>query len=90
MVHPQVVLNPVYGNCYNFYLVDPNIGIFSPNNLVLLQNWLKQTLVTFFPLKVVSLLKPGQSSMSGASYGLSLDLNIEQSDYLRGGQVRKN
>ena len=22
----QVVLNPVYGNCYNFYLVDPSIG----------------------------------------------------------------
>jgi len=50
----EVVLNPVYGNCYNFYLVDPNIG---------------------------------QSSMSGASYGLSLDLNIEPDDYLKGGQT---
>ena len=27
--------------------------------------------------------------MSGASYGLSLDLNIEPEDYLKGGQVRK-
>ena len=26
--------------------------------------------------------------MSGASYGLSLDLNIEPDDYLKGGQVR--
>ena len=25
--------------------------------------------------------------MSGASYGLSLDLNIEPDDYLKGGQV---
>jgi len=50
----EVVLNPVYGNCYNFYLVDPSIG---------------------------------QSSMSGVSYGLSLELNIEPSDYLKGGQT---
>ena len=39
---------------------------------------------------VASLLKPGQSSMSGASYGLSLELNIEPADYLKGGQVRES
>ena len=27
--------------------------------------------------------------MSGVSYGLSLELNIEPSDYLKGGQVKK-
>ena len=31
----QVVLNPVYGNCYNFYLVDPDIGsIFAPRSFI--------------------------------------------------------
>ena len=29
----------------------------------------------------------GKSSLTGSTYGLSLVLNIEQSDYLRGGQT---
>ena len=68
----------------------------------IISTWLIQTLVNKFPPNVVvpekkkreqnvtSLLKPGQSSMSGASYGLSLELNIEPDDYLKGGQVRES
>ena len=30
----------------------------------------------------------GKSSLTGASYGLVLELDVEQEDYLQGGQVR--
>ena len=54
---PQLVTNPLYGNCFNIFAADESFG---------------------------------KSSLTGSSYGLVLELDVEQEDYLQGGQVTRS